>query len=366
MPRFELLVGSDAFWNAAREDIARATRRVLIQAMTFEGDAAGQGVAGAIAASAAADRRVLVDDYSCHVINDRLLAFAPRSSPEQVEAAATRAMFERLVASGAGVRVTNPVGRNPAAYATRNHKKLLVIDDAVWIGGINFSDHNFAWHDMMVRIDDAAVADFCAGTFEADWAGQCSAVSAWFPGVSLTMVDGVGNAALLQPVIDRLAGARRSIEMIGAYVTFPFVDAMAAAAARGVAVTLYTPARSNKGLVQDYLFGAAARGGIALRLLPAMTHVKAALVDGEELLCGSLNFDFVGYRASSEIVASITDAELVEQAETRLFAPLRAEARAASAADDPGWRGTRARAALRVADVFVSLLGQPKRVRDWV
>ena len=60
-PRFELLVGSVAFWQRAGQDIAAARRRVLVQAMTFEGDAAGQSVARAVADSSAADRRVLVD-----------------------------------------------------------------------------------------------------------------------------------------------------------------------------------------------------------------------------------------------------------------------------------------------------------------
>ena len=48
----------------------RARRRLLVQAMTFEGDAAGLAVAGAIAGSAAADRRVLVDSYSRFFIGD--------------------------------------------------------------------------------------------------------------------------------------------------------------------------------------------------------------------------------------------------------------------------------------------------------
>ena len=110
-------VGSAEFWSAAAQTCAASQNRVLVQAMTFEGDAAGQAVAQAIAGSGAADRRVLVDDYTRHVINDRFLAMS-RDPALHAEAAATWAMFEALQAGGAGVRLTNPVGRNPLRYAT--------------------------------------------------------------------------------------------------------------------------------------------------------------------------------------------------------------------------------------------------------
>ena len=58
MPAWKLAVGSGEFWELARADIAAAKHRVLIQAMTWEGDAAGLPVAHAIGGSSAADRRV--------------------------------------------------------------------------------------------------------------------------------------------------------------------------------------------------------------------------------------------------------------------------------------------------------------------
>ena len=78
--KVELTVGSEEFWRRASADIAAARDRVLIQAMTFEGDAAGQAVAGAVIASPAQERRVLVDDYTRHVVNDTFLALS-RSKP---------------------------------------------------------------------------------------------------------------------------------------------------------------------------------------------------------------------------------------------------------------------------------------------
>jgi hypothetical protein len=99
--------------------------------MSFEADTAGLAVAGAIAASRAADRRVLVDDYTRLVINDVWVkSKAGRANPAvQAEAAATAAMFHGLAKAGAPVRVTNPIGRWKTNYPARNHKKIIVADD---------------------------------------------------------------------------------------------------------------------------------------------------------------------------------------------------------------------------------------------
>src|SRR4051794_25596608 len=70
---YQLLVGSAAFWARAASDIEAARKRVLVQAMTFEGDAAGQKVAAAVRGSGAADRRILVDDYTRVVVSDRFV-----------------------------------------------------------------------------------------------------------------------------------------------------------------------------------------------------------------------------------------------------------------------------------------------------
>lgn len=364
LPRYELLAGSQSFWERASADVAAARDRVLIQAMTFEGDSAGLGVATAIAVCAAADRRVLVDDYTRHVINDTFLALS-RDPDLHAEAQATWAMFDRMVAAGVGLRITNPVGPLPLRYATRNHKKLLVMDKVAWIGGINFSEHNFAWHDMMVRIEHAGIADWLAAQFDADWTGRTASVSQTVGGVDLISADGNANERVFAGLLDSFASARRSIEVISAYPTFPFVEAMAHAAGRGVAVTLYTPRPNNKPVIRDYLLGVADRSGLALRLMPDMTHVKAALIDGEALTIGSCNFDFVSHRANAEYVATVHDRGLIAQFEDLILEPARRAATSPGSEDYSGWRSLKARIGLRAADAVVRRLNHGPRVADW-
>lgn len=362
--RAELLVGSAAFWARCRADMAAAQQRVLVQAMTFEGDAAGLGVAEAIGHSLAADRRVLVDDYTRQVINDTFLALT-RKPAIHAEAHATTAMFGRLQRQGAGVRVTNPIGRNPLRYPLRNHKKLLVIDNVAWLGGINFSDHNFAWHDMMVRVEHRGLADWLAGEFGRDWRGEGGSAVAEIGGATLLSMDGANNPAAFAPLIEAFAGARRSLEVVSAYPTFPFVAAMGRAARAGAEVTLYTPRPNNKPIIRDYLLGVAEAAGIHIRLTPMMTHAKAALIDGEALVVGSSNFDFVSYRANAEYVSVLRDAALIEEFREHVLFPLQAGSTAPLATDRSAFRSWRARLGLGIADWAIARLSHGPRIGQW-
>ncbi|MEY4237635.1 MAG: hypothetical protein RL339_236, partial [Pseudomonadota bacterium] len=322
------------------------------------------GVAEAIGISGAAVRRVLVDDYTRQVINDRFLVLS-RKPAIHAEARATAAMFDRLLRQGAGVRVTNPIGRNPLRYALRNHKKLLVIDDVTWLGGINFSDHNFAWHDMMVRVVHPGLADWLTGEFDRDWRGEGGSAVAEIGGATVLSLDGADNPAGFAPLIAAFAGARRSLEVVSAYPTFPFVEAMGRAARGGAQVTLYTPRPNNKPIIRDYLLGVAEAAGIQIRLTPMMTHAKAALIDGEALVVGSSNFDFVSYRANAEYVAVLHDPALIAEFREHVLFPLQAGSTAPLASDRSALRSWAARLGLTVADRAIAGLSHGPRIADW-
>ncbi len=358
---YELLVGSAQFWARASADIGTARRRVLVQAMTFEGDAAGRGVADAIASARAVDRRVLVDDYIRHVINDKFIVLPTTSDEIRAEAAATIAMFDDLVDEGVGVRVTNPVGWNPLDYTVRNHKKLIVADDVAYIGGINFSDHNFSWHDAMLRIADPDAVDWLVRDFAATWAGKPVPSRAKFGPLTLGSLDGRHNRQGFSAVLDAIGAAQRSVEVVSAYPTFPFIDAMGDAVARGVHVDIYTPLPNNKPNVRDYLLSAARPMGIRVRLLPEMTHVKAMLIDGETLILGSSNFDFASYAVNEEYIAVVRDLRLIRDFRAQVLEPAEAAALPDSAYH-PSWlRAASGRFQMWVADATVSQLTQSRR-----
>ena len=357
-------MGARAFWRRAEADAAAARRRLLVQAMTFEGDQVGRATARAIAASPARDRRVLVDAYSRVVVSDRWVALGGAGIRE--EARATDVMFRDLAAGGVGVRVTNPLGPLMANYPARNHKKLIIADDVAYVGGINFSDHNFAWRDFMVRLEGEAAARFLADDFQATWVGAPRLANVDLPGVRLISLDGRGNHRLYAEIERLAAGARREIVVLSAYLTFPFTAPLAAAAARGVAVKLITPWVNNKPVVRDYLLTVAARNGFDARLLPTMSHCKGILVDGATLVVGSCNFDFVGHEAEEELVVVIESPGVIEDFQRRVIDPALAEASAVGERRVSPLRGLLAHGALRLAQLVArTARGARRTAVDW-
>jgi cardiolipin synthase len=365
---FELLIGATAFWARAAGDIERARSRVLVQAMTFEGDTAGRAVADVIAAAGAGDRRVLVDDYSRFVISDRWVgggrARLPAASKAEVEA--TYDMFTSLRSAGVGVRRTNPIGRLLANYPARNHKKLIVADAAAYIGGINFSDHNFAWHDFMLRIDGAEAADWLAKDFQATWRGEPRAGRIDLPGVTLRSLDGRTNAAAFGDLMAMIGAARREIVVISPYLTFPVTGALARAARRGVRVRLITPWANNKPTVRDHLLATARRAGFEVTLLGEMIHLKGLLIDGARLVIGSSNFDFVSLAAEEELMAVVGDPAVIADFEARVVQPAVDEAVPGGGPRISPVRGWIAQGALRIAQgVAITARGARRTAVDW-
>jgi cardiolipin synthase len=355
-------VGSDDFWASARADMAAARRRLLVQAMTFEGDRAGGAVGEAVMASPAEDRRVLVDDYTRFVISDRFV-YSPHSLLDpgfRAELNATRGMFDAMDRTGVGVRVTNPAGPLLAGFAYRNHKKLIVADNAAYLGGINFSDHNFAWHDLMLRIEDAQIADLLASDFDATYTGRGQSWTNHQDEITLYGLDGRDNHARFAEIIDLIDQAEQAIEVVSPYLTFPFMDALARARGRGVEVTLITPDANNKPTVRDYLVRTAARAGVRVLLTREMIHLKGMLIDGRRLVLGSSNFDFVSYWIEEELVAVISNPDLIGDFRARVLEPMTADATAATAAQVSDGRGRRAAALLGIAGRILGL-GLPVR-----
>lgn len=312
-----ILVDSEAFWRELAADIAAAKRHVYVQAMTFEADTVGRRVAQAIGASTAADRRVLIDEFSRHKVSDRFV-HAPGNRGDaalQKERADTLKMAAEFADHGAQCRFTNPAGFLLHRFPARNHKKLVVIDDRIaYVGGINFSDHNFAWHDMMFRFEDAAVAAFLKEDFLATWEGRNQCLSRQLGEYAFHLCDGRENERSFAPVVSAIDRARRSIFVESTYLTFPLFGRLRAAVARGVHVRLITSEINNFREMRHYVPWEAVRSGVELRLYPGrLTHLKAILVDDDVLIAGTCNFEFLSHLLYQEIVLLTSDRRLIAE-----------------------------------------------------
>jgi len=351
------LVDGPAFMAQLQRDVAAARRSIRAQVMTFEGDGAGKRFASLLLGRRDLERTLIIDRYSRFHISDRFLP-SPRNilkaSLWQERRETLRAARD-LAEDGVRVHWTNPVGILFLEFVSRNHKKSVVIDDRiVYIGGINVSDHNFAWHDFMLRIDDERVGAFMRDDIAATLRGENLSSRRDFGGLEVALLDGETNPQQIEPVLKLIREARASVFVQSAYLTFPFFDYLADAAGRGVPVTLVTPKDNNMPAMSAYAEWAAARAGVALRLYDGrMSHIKAMLVDDEALVLGSSNFDYLSFHAHQEVLAIVRDPEVIAQYKRDVLEPDLAQSVAPAGDYSPVWQVCRERSIRGVGRVAV-------------
>jgi cardiolipin synthase A/B len=319
-----LLIGADEFWPAFVADVQTARHRVYVKTLTFEADRAGLGLAGLLRAlPATVDRRLILDDYSRYLHNDRFL-FTPRSLADRDlwrERHDTLRLLQSFEREGIGVRWTNPMHGLAYRLARRNHKKLLVVDDRVaYIGGINFSDHNFGWHDLMLRIDDPEMIAFLADDFLAMWNGVDQGVERRFRDGRIILLDGRHGPELHAGLFAEIAAARKEVWAESPYVSAPFYDPMLVARQRGARILIHAPAANNWGLYDEYTRIECWERGFELWHQPwKMFHLKAMLIDGRTLVIGSSNFDYFSYLLHQELLFVTQDEALVADFRARVY-----------------------------------------------
>ncbi len=315
--KLELLIDSGPFWNRLKKDIARAGNRIYLQTLSFEGDHVGRQLADGIIASGATDKKIIIDCYTRYVLSDKFI-YSPKNifnGDLRREKRATTQMVADLVTDGTSVRFVNPAGPLLVRFAGRNHKKIIVIDDHIsYIGGINFSDHNFDWHDMMIRIESSEVVDYLAQDFLESWQGRHFGGKKDFGPILLYSLDGKDNSHAYTPILDQINAAQKSIYVQSPYLSHPFSGSLRAAARRGVRVIVVAPELNNKKQMRSYIRWEAARSGFELWHYPdKMTHLKAMLIDDKYLIAGSSNFDYFSNRFFQETVAVISDPTLINE-----------------------------------------------------
>lgn len=317
-----ILTGSAEFWARLEEDLFAARKRVFIQTLSFEGDGVGKMLSARLwSLSPGVDVRILVDSFSRFILNDKFL-YAPQNlfdAELRREADETGKMIKELRQNGLEVRFTRPVGLVPTRLAARNHKKLIVIDDRItYIGGINFSEHNFGWHDMMLRMEEPRMAAFLGADFQSTWEGAEAGAGFRMEGMELHILDGRTNARVFGKILRLIEKAKKRIFVESPYLTFPILDGLKMAAKKGVAVTIIMPEENNYRSIKEYALWESSSNGIEIRLYPGMTHLKAMLIDDTHLILGSSNFDYLSYRLHEEIVGIITDKGVISEFEEKV------------------------------------------------
>jgi cardiolipin synthase len=304
----ELLCDGEEVLPAMLEAIGAARGSVDLEMYTFACDSVGRRFARALAERAQQGLRVrvLVDAAGC------------RQTP--------RSFFGWMRERGVRVQGVNPLRKfllHGALYRWRDHRKLLLIDDAAaFVGGLNLSrdyaprrEGGCGWKDAAIRVR-GPVVEALSASFEKNWrdgpraaplATPASSPAAGDVPVMLLESRPVGPgpfAAIFRHAVNQ---ARQRIWIANPYFLPPrsFRKALRRAARRGVDVRLLLPRHSDSAIVlraSQRSYATYLRSGIRLFEWPgAMMHSKAALVDGLWSTIGSYNIDPLSLLVNREL-----------------------------------------------------------------
>ena len=324
--KVKLLVGSDEFWEHLKNDIVAAKDNIRLQTLSFEADSVGETLSHYMKLSNAKDKRIIVDSiFTRFIHNDKFLLWPPNFFDRETyrEARKTRLTIRELKNSGVMVKYVNNPGLFFRNMFARNHKKIITIDGSVsYLGGINFCEHNFEWHDMMLRIESPEIAMRLERDFMSTWNDDPQYWTEEVDGVVFHSLNGKNNTEGFVPIFDLIANAKRSIMIESPYMSFPFYKQLGDVRRRGISVTLITPMKNNFHFFSNYAKRSCKKYDIELKLLKInMSHLKAMLIDDEILVMGSSNFDWFSYRLNDEILAVIRDEDLISEFKKRVLSP---------------------------------------------
>ncbi|MHB9031120.1 MAG: phospholipase D-like domain-containing protein, partial [Candidatus Latescibacterota bacterium] len=231
---------------------------------------------------------------------------------------ATQRMMDAMRKSGVQLRITNRPGHFLRGLFHRNHKKMVVVDgNTAFLGGVNLSEHNFSWHDLMILLS-GPVAVRLDHDFDTTWqGGECG--SAPEPdGDSLFLGS---SQQLREWVASLIRNAQREIFVESPYIGGWVLNQLAEAASRGVPVSVIVPLNNNFPFfshLHEHYRRKYARTGLKLhrfRRNGGMTHLKALLIDDTAVL-GSSNFS-MHFMEESALLSR--NPGLVSELRTRVF-----------------------------------------------
>ncbi|MFO1329176.1 MAG: phosphatidylserine/phosphatidylglycerophosphate/cardiolipin synthase family protein [Rubrivivax sp.] len=306
--RFELIADGPAAFARRAEWIAGARQTIDLAFYYVQADDTGRDLVQALADGVRRGVRV------------RLLVDAIASWRKSIEVPGTDALLRQAEAAGIQLRRWTDAQRPHDG----NHRKMMIVDgQRAVVGGRNIADHyrGTAWRDLDLLLQGPVVTPL-AQLYDALWqappqaAGGPHSRSPWVDHVPARILDDTPMRFALAAI----GAAQGSVELELAYLVAqpPLIDALTAAARRGVAVRVLTNSAESNDLpfiawtCADALCRLQAEG-VPLRLrrgAGCTLHPKYLVVDTRWVSIGSHNLDYHSSRLCGETNLVVDDAPL--------------------------------------------------------
>jgi cardiolipin synthase len=335
--RVRLLQDGPATYQAMYAAIMAARDHINMETYILDDDEVGQRFAEALIAKQA-------EGVQVNLIRDSV---GTLGTPTE--------FFQKLIDSGVQVLEFNPINplmsRKEWTLNQRDHRKLLIVDGhTAFLGGINISsvyssgsfrktsrkksdtgsDPALAWRDTDLQLQGPVVAEF-QKLFLAAWEkqkGEPLTGKNYFPpsgNVGPHRVRAIGSSPddafslIYATLLSAIASSEASVNITNAYFAPDpqLLDALEAAAGRGVDVNLILPSQTDSWLVfhagRNY-YDRLLQAGVKIHeRRGVILHSKTALIDGVWATVGSTNLDWRSFLHNYELNAVVLGPDFGQQ-----------------------------------------------------
>jgi cardiolipin synthase A/B len=314
--KVEVLLNGDQIFPAMLAAIRGAKKTITFETYIYWSETIGREFSEALIERAKAGVKV-------HVMLDFVGSI-------KMDASAREAM------RAAGIeleRYHKPVWWKLARLNNRTHRKLLVVDGRIgFTGGVGIADKwrgmaqdSEHWRDTHFRIEGPVVGQIQA-VFTDNWTKATGVVldgEAYFPKLEAAGTQSAqmfsssptgGSESMHLMYLLAINAAQKTIQLSNSYFVPDelTVNALAAAARRGVKVQVITPGEDIDSdvvrIASRERWGTLLRAGVQIaEYQPTMYHVKALVVDSLMVSVGSTNFDNRSFSINDEANLNVID-----------------------------------------------------------
>lgn len=305
---YKLLIKNE-FWTDIYKELDRVKKRVYLQFMTYEGDKTGLKLSKKLIelSKKGVEVKILIDYFTDYFVNCKY--YKDKSVKE--ERNQTFKMIKEMKSHGIEVKRTRPFGFINGFFLARNHKKIVVIDDICYLGGINVSDHNFKWYDFMVKIYKKDLVDAIRKDYLNNFSGK---------ELDFKYKNILTNKYLEQTYHELIKNAENEIIISSPYILdLLLVKILKNKNIKKEILTLkYNNYASIKSM-SSYLSNLLIKKGTDIFHYNIFSHAKFLLVDRKKILLGSSNFGMESFLNKQEIGILIEDEEFVKSFIDRMY-----------------------------------------------
>lgn len=320
--KVQVLVNGDRIFPAMLEAIRQAGQTITFETYIYWSETIGQEFAAALIDRARAGVKV-------HV----LLDWVGSAEMEQ------RYLDDMTRAGVDIVRYHKPHWSHLPSLNNRTHRRVLVVDGRIgFTGGVGIADQwrgdaldPSQWRDTHFRVEGPVVAQMQA-VFMDNWIkarGKVLHDARYFPplkargGMPAQMFGSSpsgGSENMQLMYLLAITSARDTLHLANSYFVPDTltVQALVAAAARGVKIRIITPGEHiDVAIVRRAsraTWGELLEAGVQIaEYAPTMFHCKVLVVDGLFVSVGSTNFDIRSFRLNDEANLNVLDAGFAQE-----------------------------------------------------